>query len=128
MTTKKPRYPSPPAVRQRAKELRWPMTPAEAALWNRLKNKQFHGLKFRRQHPLHHFILDFFCHAHRLVIEVDGSVHDQQQAYDEARTEWLNQRGFKVIRFTNEAVLSNLEEVLAQILAACLDSSSAPEG
>ena len=123
MTTKKPRYPSPPAVRQRAKELRWPLTPAETALWDRLKNKQLNGLKFRRQHPLHHFILDFFCHAHQLVIEIDGAVHDQQQAYDETRTEWLTQRGFKVMRFTNAEVLNEMDRVLAQILVACQGSA-----
>ena len=119
MNQKRPTYHSPPAVRQRAKELRWPMTPAETALWERLKNKQLHGLKFRRQHPLHHFILDFYCHAHQLVIEIDGSIHQQQSDYDEARTEWLTQRDFKVIRFTNEAVLNNIEAVLQTIAKAC---------
>ena len=95
------------------------MTPAETALWERLKNKQLYGLKFRRQHPLHHFILDFYCHAHKLVIEVDGGIHQQQSDYDEARTEWLTQRDFKVIRFTNEEVLKNIEAVLQTIAKAC---------
>ncbi|MCB9105955.1 MAG: endonuclease domain-containing protein [Anaerolineales bacterium] len=119
MDQKRPKYHSPPAIRQRAKELRWPMTPAETALWERLKNKQLYGLKFRRQHPLHHFILDFYCHAHKLVIEVDGGIHQQQSDYDEARTEWLTQRDFKVIRFTNEEVLKNIEAVLQTIAKAC---------
>ncbi len=119
MKPKRPRYPSPPAIRQRAKELRWPMTPAETALWERLKNKQLHGLKFRRQHPLHHFILDFYCHAHQLVIEVEGGIHQQQRDYDESRTEWLTQRDFKVIRFTNEEVLNDIETVLRKIAKAC---------
>ena len=95
------------------------MTPAETALWEGLQNKQLHGLKFRRQHPLHHFILDFYCHAHQLVVEVDGGIHQQQRDYDEARTEWLTQRGFKVIRFSNEAVLNHIEAVLEQIAQAC---------
>lgn len=119
MKPKRPKYYSPPAVRQRAKELRWPLTPAEAALWERLKNKQLYGLKFRRQHPLHHFILDFYCHAHQLVVEVDGPVHEQQRDYDESRTEWLTDRGFRVIRFSNEEVLSDIETVLRKIAEAC---------
>lgn len=119
MNQKRPKYHSPPGVRKRAKELRWPMTPAETALWERLKNKQLHGLKFRRQHPLHHFILDFYCHEHQLVVEVDGEIHQQQRDYDQARSEWLAQREFKVIRFTNEEVLTNIEAVLHKIALAC---------
>jgi very-short-patch-repair endonuclease len=119
MTSKPAKYRAPPAIRQRAKELRWRMTPAEIALWERLQNKALHGLKFRRQHPLHHFILDFYCHAHRLVIEIDGGVHDNQQAYDQARTEWLTQRDFKVIRFSNDEVLTDIETVLQRIAQVC---------
>ena len=104
MNQKRPKYHAPPVIRQRAKELRWKMTPAETALWERLKTKQLHGLKFRRQHPIHYFILDFYCHAHQLVVEVDGGIHQQQRDYDDARTQWLNQRGFQVIRFTNDEV------------------------
>jgi very-short-patch-repair endonuclease len=115
----KKQYPSPPAIQQQAKKLRWQMTPAETKLWDRLKNKQLHGLKFRRQHPLHHFILDFYCHAHRLVVEVDGGIHASQRDYDEARSEWLSQRGFRVIRFTNEEVLNDIEGVLGRIAEAC---------
>jgi very-short-patch-repair endonuclease len=119
MPNPKPQYPSPPAVRRRAKELRWPLTPAEAALWAHLSNKQLHQLKFRRQHPLHHFILDFYCHAHRLVVEIDGGVHRTQKAYDAVRTDWLEQHGFKVLRFDNQTVLEGIEEVLRQIAQAC---------
>ena len=130
MAQKRPKYYAPPAIRQRAKELRWDMTPAETALWERLQNKQLHGLKFRRQHPLHHFILDFYCHRHQLVIEVDGGIHNRQKAYDTARTEWLEQRGFRVMRFSNEQVLTDIEAVLDQIAAACgvapLDPPEAP--
>ena len=119
MNQKRPKYPAPPAIRQQAKALRWPMTPAETALWERLKNKQFHNLKFRRQHPIHHFILDFYCHAHQLVIELDGGIHEQQRDYDAARTEWLIDRDFKVIRFTNDEVLKNIDTVLKKIAVAC---------
>ncbi|HEY86125.1 MAG TPA: endonuclease domain-containing protein [Chloroflexi bacterium] len=93
MSKKQPGYPSLQAVRRRAKELRWQMTPAEKKLWAQLSNKQLHGLKFRRQHPLHHFILDFYCRTQRLVVEVDGGAHSTQRDYDEAREEWLIQRG-----------------------------------
>lgn len=119
MNSQRPKYYSPPAVRQQAKELRWPMTPAETVLWERLHNKQLYGLKFRRQHPLHHFILDFYCHAHRLVVEVDGGIHDCQKGYDEARIEWLVQHGFRVIRFTNEEVMNDIQAVLQKIARAC---------
>ncbi len=85
MNQKRPKHHSPPVVRQRAKELRWKMTPAETALWEKLQSKQLHSLKFRQQHPLHHFILDFYCHAHQLVVEVDGGIHQQHCDYDEAR-------------------------------------------
>jgi very-short-patch-repair endonuclease len=80
-----------PAILARAKELRCPMTPQENKLWQRLRAKQLYGLKFRRQHPLDRFILDFFCVKQRLVIEIDGSGHadPDQEAYDQARTEWL---------------------------------------
>ena len=95
------------------------MTPAETKLWDRLQNKELHGLKFRRQHPLDRFILDFYCHAHSLVVEVDGGVHINQRDYDEARTEWLEQRGYRVIRFANEDVMNDVEGVLRRIGEAC---------
>jgi len=95
------------------------MTPAEKKLWARLSNKQLHGLKFRRQHPLHHFILDFYCHAQRLVVEVDGGVHSAQREYDQAREKWLTQREYRVLRFSNKAVISDIEGVLTQISRAC---------
>ena len=119
MKPKRPKYYSPPAVRQRAKELRRRMTPAELRLWDRLRKKQLLGLKFRPQHPVHHFILDFYCYSQHLVIELDGSIHDQQQDYDQARAEWLTQRDFKVIRFSNEAIFNDIEGVLQKISQAC---------
>jgi very-short-patch-repair endonuclease len=110
-----------PVILARAKELRLPLTPQENKLWQRLRAKQLYGLKFRRQHPLDRFILDFFCVGRRLVIEIDGSGHanPDQQAYDQARTEWLEQRGLRVIRFTNLEVDTTLTGVLAAIAEAC---------
>lgn len=105
-----------PATEAAAKRLRKSMTPAEQKLWQALRASRFSGLKFRRQHPVGNFIVDFFCPKHKLVIELDGCVYDQQQNYDIARTEKFHSYGYRVIRFHNEEVLANLEAVLEQIL------------
>ena len=110
-----------PLILARARELRRPLTPAGATLWEGLRRKQLYGLKFRRQHPIFRFVVDFFCNQHKLVVEVDGAHHaePEQQAYDEVRTEWLEQRGYRVIRFTNREVSSNIEGVLQEIARQC---------
>ena len=110
-------------IQERARELRREMTPAEKLLWSRLRNKQLNGLKFRRQHPLGPFIADFYCAARRLVVEVDGDIHDSQTERDAARTEQFEQYGYRVIRFRNEQVLNDIESVLAAIEAACSSDS-----
>ena len=107
------------AVQQRAKELRQRMTPAEKALWQRLRAKQLNGLKFRRQHPLGPFIADFYCAAYRLVVEIDGGIHETQAERDQARTEQFEAYGYRVIRFNNAQVEQDIETVLAEIAAAC---------
>lgn len=93
-------------------------TEAEDFLWERLKNKQLEGFKFRRQHPLGRFILDFYCHSAKLAIEIDGDYHNKplQKEYDDFRTEAVETVNIQVIRFTNEAVLTGIENVLAEIL------------
>lgn len=101
-----------------AQRLRQNLTPAEQRLWQALKHRQFNGLKFRCQHPVGSFIVDFYCAQCRLVVEVDGEIHDQRMEYDTARTAKLNQFGYRVVRFSNQAVMTNLDEVLCQILAA----------
>jgi very-short-patch-repair endonuclease len=108
-----------PAIRQRARKLRRPMTPAEAKLWQRLRRRQLSGHYFRRQHPIGNFITDFYCAEARLVVEVDGDVHVMQEEYDSVRTEWLEERGYRVIRFTNDEVFRQLDVVLESILTAC---------
>ncbi|MEM7035149.1 MAG: endonuclease domain-containing protein [Chloroflexota bacterium] len=105
-------------IQKQAQALRKTMTPAEQTLWEYLRGKQIEGLKFRRQHPLGPFIVDFYCAACRLVVEVDGGIHDDQQEADAARTEQLEAYGYRVIRFRNEAVLGNTDDVLAQIMDA----------
>jgi len=110
-----------PAILARARELRRPLTPQEQKLWQRIRNKQLYGLKFRRQHPIFRFILDFYCPQHKLVIEIDGHNHaePEQRHYDEARTEWLEQRGMRVTRFTNREIDNNIEGVLTTIAQQC---------
>jgi very-short-patch-repair endonuclease len=105
-------------IQQRARELRQEMTPAEKILWQRLRNRQLAGLKFRRQHPLDRFIVDFYCAAARLIVEIDGPIHDFQPERDSARTAELEQKGYRLIRFQNEQVLNDLETVLATIQTA----------
>lgn len=121
MTNPNPTRHVHPIILARAGELRQPLTPLEAKLWACLRGKQLYGLKFRRQHPIYRFILDFFCYRHNLVIEIDGDSHadPDQQTYDQARTEWLEERGYRVIRFTNREVNNNIEGVLQEIARAC---------
>jgi very-short-patch-repair endonuclease len=97
-----------------AKELRKNETEAEKILWSQLRSRRCNGLKFRRQHPIKEFILDFYCHQYMLGIEVDGSVHENDLAmeYDLNRTAELEQLGISLLRFKNEEVLNDLSRVL----------------
>jgi very-short-patch-repair endonuclease len=103
-------------IRTRAKQLRREETTAETWLWNGLRGWDF--AKFRRQHPVDRFILDFYCPAVKLAVEVDGSVHDDQKERDEARTAVLRARGIEVIRFTNDEVMADTRAVLHRIKLA----------
>lgn len=118
MTTEK-KHRIKPSLRQAARKLRRPQTPAEQRLWSRLRDRQLHGYKFRRQHPIDRFVADFYCAAARLVVEIDGDSHADQRDYDAARTEYLNARGYAVIRFTNRDVNGQLEAVLQTIADEC---------
>lgn len=89
----------------------------ERILWRALRGENA-GAYFRRQHVLGNFIVDFVSLQHRLVIEVDGDIHDHQQAEDALRTQWLNRASFQVVRFRNEEVLHNLANVVARIKQA----------
>jgi len=104
------------------RELRKNPTKAEAILWARLRNKQLLGYKFRRQHPIEGFILDFYCPEARLAIEVDGADHlgDEAQEYDSYRTEVLQDLGIRVMRFWNSEVGKNPEKVIQLITNAIL--------
>jgi very-short-patch-repair endonuclease len=103
---------------ERAREYRRTPTPAEATLWRALRRKQLGGNKFKRQHPIGPFIVDFYCAAARLIVELDGSIHLKQKDYDRERERFLTERGNKTIRFTNKQVLEELVSVLAEITLA----------
>jgi len=100
------------------KALRNDMTPAEATLWRALKGSGVGGMKFRRQQGIGPFVLDFYCPAHRLGIELDGNSHDHKFEYDEKRTEYLREQGIRILRFSNEQVFTSLQGVLAEIVRA----------
>jgi len=106
-------------MHERAKELRLAMTPAEKVLWKELRTNKLNGLHFRRQQIIDRFIVDFYCHARELVVEVDGDIHDQQKEYDAEREIYLKARGLRIIRFTNEEIFNSLNVVLQNILRAC---------
>jgi len=102
----------------RARALRTSSTPAELRLWYFIRKRQLESVRFRRQVPLGRYVVDFACLEERLVIELDGSQHGDQMAYDEARTAWLNEHGWRVLRFWNNEVADNIEGVLETIRAA----------
>ena len=106
-----------PRIFSNAKKLRDNATDSENILWEALRNKRLDGYKFRRQHPLAIYIADFYCHELKLVIEVDGGYHQtkEQLILDNRRTDDIEFQGLKLIRFTNEEVTFNLEEVLTKI-------------
>ena len=103
---------------QRAKAMRSEPTAPEARLWYHLRANRLNGVKFLRQAPLGPYIVDFLAHAHKLVIEVDGDTHASDGDYDSRRTDWLQQQGYRVIRFTNADVMGNETGVLEAILVA----------
>ncbi len=106
-----------PYQSEKARALRKSGTPAEEKLWQILRNRKVTNLKFRRQHPIGYFIVDFYCDEKKLIIEIDGSIHDvvENKEYDLNRQEELTAAGYKIIRFRNEKVLKNIEEVIERI-------------
>ncbi|MDY0164673.1 endonuclease domain-containing protein [Desulfobotulus sp.] len=106
--------PIPSEIRRYARDLRQNQTDAETFFWALLRGRRFSRMKFRRQHPFGRYILDFYCHERKLVIELDGGQHNGGMAekYDEERTLWLEQQGIWVLRFWNHEVLQETEAVL----------------
>jgi very-short-patch-repair endonuclease len=108
---------------QCAKELRREMTQDEKILWQHLRANRLNGFHFRRQQIIDGFIADFYCHAARLVIEVDGKIHQQQAEYDAERDRVLSARGLRLLRIKNEEVRQNLNSVLVRISKACCEET-----
>lgn len=106
-----------------ARHLRQTATDAEGLLWSCLRDRRMNGRKFRRQHPVQPYILDFFCHDLRLGLELDGSQHrtEEGQERDAARASFLSKQGIQLLRFTNHDVLTNLDGVLLRIWKATDD-------
>jgi very-short-patch-repair endonuclease len=104
-------------LKQTRKNLRNELTPAEATLWKYIQNSNVDGKKFRRQHSVGNYILDFYCPSEKLAIELDGSIHDDYaaQCYDKERTQFLNQKGIRVIRFNNHQIFESEELILEAI-------------
>lgn len=113
---KKMFYRASPLLFERAKELRNHVTTAEMLLWGYLRTKP-DGFKFRRQHPLGIFVADFYCHRLKLVIEVDGSIHKRKEVaeHDRYRQRLIEEDGMKVVRFTNEQIETDIENVIVAI-------------
>ena len=99
-----------------ARQLRSTPTDAVIRLWSRLRRKQLDGFRFRRQQPIGPYIVDFFCPEVKLVIEVDGGQHNVEEVKDKKRSRWLEERGYRVIRFWNNDVLSNTDGVALTVL------------
>jgi very-short-patch-repair endonuclease len=105
---------SNPRTRTHAIELRKDLTDAEVKLWAHLRKDQL-GVSFRRQHAIGKFICDFVCVSKKLVVELDGSQHIEQQEYDIERTKYLQSQGYQVIRFWNNEVMNNINSVIHTI-------------
>lgn len=110
----------------RARGLRQAMTDVERKLWFYLRNRQLNGHKFRRQHEIDHYIVDFVCSEAMLIVELDGGQHADQVGYDEHRTRYLQARGYRVLRFWNNEVLMSIESVLEVILGAAAKAPPHP--
>ena len=111
------KYMEKPNLVHRAKDLRQSETEPEQIIWSWLRAKKLNGVKFRRQEPIGTYIVDFVSFEKKLIIEIDGGQHstDENKANDEVRTQWLESQGFRVLRFWNNEVSSNLDGVIARI-------------
>jgi very-short-patch-repair endonuclease len=110
-----------PQIMESAKLLRKCMTESEKKLWERLKDKQVMGIRFRRQHPIDIFIADFYSHEAGLVIEVDGVIHESQKEYDDGREAEIERYNLKVLRFSNHEVENENEKVVERIKLTLLE-------
>ena len=110
-------------MKSHARVLRKNATDAEKLIWRRIRNRNLAGYKFRRQHAIGKYIVDFVCLERKLIVELDGSQHFERQKYDNKRTEYLKHLGFDVLRFWNNEVFDNVDGVLERILCTLEVSS-----
>ncbi|WP_412069173.1 endonuclease domain-containing protein [Rubrivirga sp. IMCC43871] len=124
-----PRLHNRPDLRANRRASRTQPTTAEATLWKVLRRRRLHDRRFRRQRSIGSYVLDFYCPAERLAIEVDGGIHHDpaRAAYDSTRQRWLEDQGLRVVRYSNEEVLSHVDLVLAAIAASFLTPALSPE-
>jgi len=111
-------YGASPSTFDKARLLRNNMTEAEKIVWDKLKNRKVFKARFRRQHPVGSFIVDFYCHEYKLAIEIDGEIHLKTEVneYDDGRTHDIEKFGIKILRFTNNEVFTNLNKIIVEIL------------
>jgi very-short-patch-repair endonuclease len=116
-------YGASPNIFEKATALRKNMTLAELILWKKLRDRKLFKTKFRRQHPVNIFIVDFYCHEYKLAVEIDGEIHLNEEAneYDSNRTNDLNKFGIKVLRFSNDQIIFNMDSVIIKILEEIQD-------
>ena len=113
-------------MKYRARALRKNLTDAEKLLWRHLRDRQLDGCKFRRQHPIGKFIVDFVCVEKKLVIEVDGGQHATKVEADLQRSEHLRKKGYRTLRFWNNEVLQKTESVLEAVLLSLSEDAPSP--
>src|SRR6476620_4070024 len=101
-----------------AKRMRHQPTNAETLIWTALRGARLHGFKFKRQQPIGAYIVDFVCFEHSLIIEIDGGQHGDEVSADQARSNWLQRQGFRVLRFWNNEVIERKDDVLETIIRA----------
>lgn len=106
-------------LKKRSRDLRQNSTPAEVILWTQLRNRRLDGLKFRRQHVVGPFVVDFYCPEVAVVVELDGETHVGKEQVDEDRERWLTKQGLRVIRFWNDHIYEELDWVLEAIWNVC---------
>ena len=126
IATDKRRPPLPTDLKERSRDLRRNATVPEQKLWAMLRSRQVAGLKFRRQVVIGSFIVDFYCEAAKLVVEVDGESHVGRCAADEQRAAYLTQRGLRVLRVSNDDVLRDIDAVAAAVVQAAGDGPDPP--
>jgi len=113
---------TPQYVIELAREQRINLTDSEKIIWLKLRNKQICGFRFRCQHPIYRYILDFYCHEARLAVEIDGDIHKCRKEYDNYRDEFIKNIGITTLRFTDKEVFNNIQNVLNTIKNALLNT------